>query len=385
MASDAGYAGEKALRAAIQSRVFAPVYLLHGADEFRKEEALRQLIAAASDPATRDFNLELRRGSDLDAETLGSLLATPPMMADRRVVVVRDVGALRREARAALDRYIESPAADVVLVMTAVAGAKEDRALLSRSTAVELEPLSGARIPKWITHYASEKLGCELTPGALALLQDAVGTDLSQLKTELDKLANFVAATDRKLIDEDAVASVVGIRRGETLGDLLDAIGRRNAAAALELAKHVMQQPKTTAVSVVMALTTQMLAVAWARALRERGTAGGGRLEQELFGLLRESGGFTGRSWTEAVKAWSRMVDMWSPEELDAALEALLFADIALKESRISSEEQVLAQLVLTLCGSEGAGGTGGTRRGAGPASAKESRSGNRATTVAMQ
>jgi DNA polymerase III subunit delta len=379
MASDAGHAGEKALRAAIQSRVFAPVYLLHGADEFRKEEALRQLVAAAVDPATRDFNLELRRGSDLDAETLGSLLATPPMMAERRVVVIRDVGALRREARAALDRYLQSPAPDVVLAMTAPAGAKEDRSLLSRSTAVELEPLSGARIPKWITHYASEKLGSELTPGALTLLQDAVGNDLSQLKMELDKLANFVAATDRKLIDEDAVASVVGIRRGETLGDLLDAIGRRHAAAALELATHVMQQPKTTAVSVVMALTTQMLAVAWARALRERGTPPG-RLEQELFGLLRETGGFTGRSWTEAVKAWSRMVDTWSPEELDGALESLLIADIALKESRISSEEQVLEQLVLTLCGSEG-----GTRRGASGPPARDSRSGNRATTVAMQ
>src|SRR5262245_190404 len=235
MPSDAGQAGEKGLRAAIQSRVFAPVYFLHGADEVRKEDALRQLIAAAVDPATRDFNLELRRGSDLDPETLGSILATPPMMADRRVVVIRDVGALRREARASLDRYIQSPAPDVVLVMTAIAGSKDDRSLLTRSTAVELEPLSGARIPKWITHYATDKLGCELTPGALTLLQDAVGTDLSQLKTELDKLANFVAATDRKLIDEDAVGSVVGIRRGETLGDLLDAIGRRNAAAAVEL------------------------------------------------------------------------------------------------------------------------------------------------------
>jgi hypothetical protein len=74
------------------------------------------------------------------------------------------------------------------------------------------------------------------------------------------------------------------------------------------------------------------------------------------------------------------MVDTWSPEELDGALESLLIADIALKESRISSEEQVLEQLVLTLCGS-----AGGTRRGASGPLARESRSGNRATTVAMQ
>jgi hypothetical protein len=44
-------------------------------------------------------------------------------------------------------------------------------------------------------------------------------------------------------------------------------------------------------------------------------------------------------------------VDRWSAGELDAALNALLQADAMLKESRLSSEEQLLANLVLSLCG----------------------------------
>ena len=148
------------------------------------------------------------------------------------MVVVRDVGALRKDARRVLEQYLERPAQDVVVVLVAASGAKEDRPLMERTTAVEFERLSGARVPKWITYYATHDLGCEITPEAADLLQNAVGTELAQLKVELDKLASFAMGGDRRVIDEEAVAAVVGVRRGETLGDLLDAVSQRNAPRA---------------------------------------------------------------------------------------------------------------------------------------------------------
>jgi len=97
-------AGEKALHAAVKNRVFDPVYYLFGEDDFLKDGRSRDLINAAVDPATRDFNLEVRRASDLDPEGLDALLGTPPMLAERRVVVLRDVDKLKKGARAVLDR-----------------------------------------------------------------------------------------------------------------------------------------------------------------------------------------------------------------------------------------------------------------------------------------
>src|SRR5215475_11177591 len=107
------------LRAAIQDKRFAPAYFLIGEDDFLKEEALRHLLDAAVDQSTRDFNLDQRKGAEVDAEALGSLLAMPPMMAERRVVVIRDVPALRKDARATLEQYLRSPSHDVLLVLTA--------------------------------------------------------------------------------------------------------------------------------------------------------------------------------------------------------------------------------------------------------------------------
>lgn len=358
MAAASTSSAQKALRTAIQTKTFDPVYYFCGAEDYLKDESVRQLIEAAVDPATKDFNLEQLRASDIGGETLGSLLGTPPMMAERRVVVIRDVGALRKDARTALDQYLRRPSSDVVLVLTAAAGAKDDKALTGRATVVEFEPLSGARIPKWIAYYATHDLGCEITEDAIGLLQDAVGTELSQLRIELDKLASFVAGGDRRVIDERAVATMVGVKRGETMGDLLDAIGRRNTSRALELLPHVLLQPKTSAVTIVMALATQTLALSWARALRERGVPAQ-RLENELFALLKESGSsYTGRSWGEAVRSWAGALDSWNAAELDTALDVLLAADIALKETRLSSDEQLLESLILTLC----AGGSSSRR-----------------------
>jgi DNA polymerase-3 subunit delta len=205
-------------------------------------------------------------------------------------------------------------------------------------------------MPKWIAYYATHDLGCEITEDAIGLLQDAVGTELAQLRVELDKLASFVAGGERRVIDEQAVTTMVGVRRGETMGDLLDAIGRRNASTALELLPHVLLQPKTSAVTIVMALTTQTLALAWGRALRDRGIPAQ-RMENEFFALLKESGSsYTGRSWGEAVRSWAQALNAWSGADLDAALGALLAADIALKETRLSSDEQLLQSLILTLC-----------------------------------
>jgi DNA polymerase III delta subunit len=51
------------------------------------------------------------------------------------------------------------------------------------------------------------------------------------------------------------------------------------------------------------------------------------------------------------VRSWAKSVDRWTAPELDRALEELLRADSTLKDTRLSSAEQLLTNLVLTLCG----------------------------------
>jgi DNA polymerase-3 subunit delta len=351
-------AAERAFRKAIASRDFAPVYFFHGDEEYLKEAAVKDIIAAAVDEGTRDFNLDVRASGDLTGEVVGSLLSTPPMMADRRVVVFRDVGSLKKDARQALEAYLKGvkkrgdATSDVILVLVMAAGDKSRKgdAMLDAPAVMEFGPLTGDRLPRWIAHYAKTEHQAEITPEAVALLERAVGSELPALASELDKLASY---TRGEAIDAAAVSEVVGVRPGETLGDFLDLVADRDAAGALRLLPHILEQPKSGGVPIVMALTVQTLAVSYGRGLRDRGKPAAA-LNRDFFDLLKVARN-AWRPWGEAAAAWTRAVEKWDGPALDRCLEALNDADEALKTTRISSEQQVLATLVLTMCGASGA------------------------------
>lgn len=338
-------AAQRALRSAIDRKEFDSVYYLHGDDDFRKDEAVTQVIAAAADGVTNDFNVDVLRGSEVDAERLAAALHALPMLAERRVVVVRDVDALPKTARAELARYLSSPARETLLVLVSLAGAKSDADIAPGATRVAFAALGAAEMVPWLTQRA-RKFGTELSADAAALLAEAVGSDLAHATGELDKLASLA---NGRAIEAADVEAIVGMRRGETVGDLLEAVAAKDAATAAGLVELVMAQPKSGAVPIVMALSVQVLGMAWGRAARDRGLPAN-RLESEFYSLLKSGSAWPGRPWGDAVKCWARHLSKWSEAELSRALAQLLAADLALKDTRVSAEESVVASLVLSLC-----------------------------------
>jgi DNA polymerase III subunit delta len=337
----------KILREILKRDSFDGAYYLCGEDDFQKESAMNQLIAGALDMSVRDFNLDVRRAQDIDARSFDALVSSMPMLSDRRVVVIREVGSLRKEGRRVVEHFLERPFPGIVLLLVETAGAKTDKGIAAMATTLEFDSLAPDRIPRWIAHYATTELNTEISSNAAELLQAAVGNDLHQLVAELEKLASF---TNGEEITENAVTEVVGVRRGETMADLLDVIARRDVKRALELADHVLGQPKTTTVLIIMALSTQAVALGWGRARLDEGLQTG-RLQGEYFALLKQSGNvYTGRSWSTAAAAWTLAVNSWDKKSVDRALEVLLAADVMLKETRLSSEEQVLTSLILAMC-----------------------------------
>ena len=334
------------LKTAIDTGSFDPVYVLHGAEDHLKEEALRQVMSRAVDPAMRDFNVDVRRGSDLDAAGLRSVLEQLPMMADRRVAVIRDAHLLKKAPLGVLDKYLDKPSRDIILVLVVPSGEDPDKSWPARSTAVEFDPLSEDQVIRWIVRHVEDTQHGHIAADAASLLATHVGNELSQLTGELDKLLSY---TNGAPIDAAAVHAVVGIRHGETLADLLDCVATRNAAGALAMLPRVMAQPKTTGVSVVIALTAQTFALAWGSAARAGGMSSG-VLSREYFTLLKEGGAFVGRPWGEAIQQWMKALPQWDAARSEKALDLLLTTDIALKDTRVSAEEQVVETLVLALC-----------------------------------
>jgi len=337
--------GQKQLLAAIEKQSFDPSYLFVGDDDFRKHEALTRLLDAAVDPATRDFNLEVRRGSEISAETLGSILGTPPMLADRRGVVIRDASSLKKDAKTTAEQYLDRPSPDVILILVQIGGEKADPRS-GKATTVVFDPIMGAALGRWIANRAEKTFGTSISSGAVELLQSSVGNDLSQLNVELEKLVSY---TNGQIIDEAAVEAIVGVRREEPLTALLDAVAERNAAAALRILPGLLEQPKSSGVFIVMVLGMQILGTGFARSRLSRNKHQS-QISGELMAMMKESGAYPGRSWPDAVGAWIRTAPKWTDADLFAAAATLHSADRALKDTGRTSEEGILATAIMAIC-----------------------------------
>ena len=323
-----------------------PVYLLHGDEEVLKDEAIRALLDA-SVGTNRDFNLDVRYAADLTRESFNALVNTPPMLAERRAVVVRGmeyVGKRKTKLRDELGRYLENPNPTTVLVLVVAAGEELDADITRACTTVNLEPLAADRVPRWLSHHAST-LGITLAPEAAELLIHAVGGDLSSLARELEKLGSLAAGTGRPITAED-VTSLVGVRRGETIYDLIDAAMERKAARAAQLVEPVLEQAGMSGVKILSLLGTHLVGTAVARAERDRG-ANPARLPDVVFRQLLAARPYGLRGYKEEAANWSRWSGLWSAAELSQALRAALAADNALKTATVSDDRGIVTQLVL--------------------------------------
>ena len=198
---------------------------------------------------------------------------------------------------------------------------------------MEFSPLTGDRVPRWITHHVETVLGATITPDAAELLQQATGNELAALAAELDKLASYAGGGT---IDEAAVADVVGVRRGETLGDFLDQGGRaRCRRRARAPAAHSLAAEDERGLDRDGADDADARHRMGNHAQRPRRLL---RAAQEREGRSRCARGARPRARGATAERH------WNDDAIDAALDALLAADIALKETRLSTDAQLLSE-----------------------------------------
>lgn len=337
-----------ALLRSVKKGVPDPVYYLHGDEDVLKDEAIQSLCDAALDPAARDFNLDQRSAADTDAEALYTLLNTPPMLAERRVVVLRNVEDMRKKSKARdeLARYLTRPSPTTVLVLVQGAGEAPDADLAGRATSVRMDRLPPDRVARWAARHA-RSVGVTLEPDAAELLIAATGDTLGVLAREIEKLAGLAGTTGAP-VTRDHVAALVGVRHGETVHDLVDAALDREPARAARLVHPVLEQGGMTGVRIVTALGTALVGTALARAELDRGAARA-RLPDIVFRHLQSSRPFGLRNWKDEAARWARWAERWPAADLSRALRLALQADRALKGSKLSDDHGIVTQLVLSL------------------------------------
>lgn len=329
---------------AIKRGELAPVYYLTGAEDVLKDELVGLITEQALDVGNRDFNFDVRTAADLGGESLHALVETPPMLAERRVVVVRNLEQWRRNAKvwSVLEAYLEHPSPSTVLVLVLGAGEKPQSRVTSRAVTVEVRPLNPDRLRRWVSTRA-EGVGIVLDEDAATHLLEAVGADLSLLALELEKLA--AATRSDGAVTATEVAALVGVRRGETPHDWVRAVLARDVTRAVGMLDVVLSAAGVSGVRLVSLLGTTLVGVRVGRACLDG--RDGSQVERQVFDAIRAARPPGMGSWREEAAAWARAARQWNAGELDAAIAAVYEADRLLKATTVRDEGGILTDMLL--------------------------------------
>jgi len=208
------------------------VYLLKGDDPSLLSQSLSRLVAELVGDGPADLVVE-NVPVDEPAGAVIDVCATPALLSDRRVVVVREVGRFRADEVEPIVSYLQVPMPSTSLVLVAGGGAiptRLVRAVKEHGHVIDCTAPSGKARAGWI----AERLRAapvELDRAAGAMVAARLGEDLAQLDGVLDALATAYGEGRRLGVDE--VEPFIGDRATAAPWDLTDAIDGGDTAAAL--------------------------------------------------------------------------------------------------------------------------------------------------------
>jgi DNA polymerase III subunit delta len=317
------------------------IAVLYGEQHSLKRAVLERLSEIVLGNDEDHLGLTRFAGDQVDLKTVCDELRTISMWGGMRLVAVDEADRFVSENREGLERYLQKPAKNSVLVLDVKTWPKTTRlakAVPKVGLDLECSPLSGNDLLRWMADTAKNEHGKSLGRESAALIRDLAGDDLGLLEQELAKLSAFVG--ERKTIEIADVQALVGGWATETTWSIAGAVRRGDSGEALDLLNQLLDAGES-AHKILGGLTFVFRRLAQA-ALR---AGQGGALDR----ALGEAGVFP-RDLGESA-AYLRRLGRAQAERLSSRL---LEADGALKGAVIVPERQVLETLVVKLTGASG-------------------------------
>lgn len=224
---------------------FVPVYLLMGTEPYYPDLVCDEIIKYALTDSERDFNQTVFYGLDTDAGTVASECRSYPMMAERRLVVVKEAQSMKTLED--LSTYASDPMESTVLVILMHGASADKRRALyknvqKKGVVLVSDALRDYEMPQWITSFYKSR-GLDIEPAAAALLAEYAGTDMSRIMLETEKMQkNLPEGTVR--VNAADIEKNVGISRQFSIFELTKALSYMKAEKALKIAAYIGNGPK---------------------------------------------------------------------------------------------------------------------------------------------
>ena len=232
----------------IKNKEFLPIYFFHGEEPYFMDVAVKSFENDVLEEDEKAFNQTVVYGKDTTFSDVLSLARQFPMMGDKQVIILKEAQEIRmteKEAEA-LKFYAENPVESTILVIAhkykKVDSRKSFAKILSKNKMLFLsDKIKDYDVAKWIQ---GEMLNLKLKsqPNIPTLLSEYLGTDLSRISNELQKLK--IILKDGEILDEKLIETHIGISKDFNIFELIKALGKKDGAQSFKIAHFLGKSPK---------------------------------------------------------------------------------------------------------------------------------------------
>lgn len=222
-----------------------PIYFLMGEEPYyidKLSEYIEQNVLAEEE---KGFNQTVLYGRDVSIDDIVSTAKRYPMMSERQVVIVKEAQDLSRTIDK-IESYVENPMQTTVLVFcykykTLDKRKKVTKLLGQKGVVYESKKLYENQVGDWIKRVLAGKK-YTIDPKANAMLVEFLGTDLSKINNELEKLQ--IILPQGTMITAEHIEENIGFSKDYNVFELRKAIGERNQLKAYKIAENFAHNPK---------------------------------------------------------------------------------------------------------------------------------------------
>lgn len=230
---------------------FQPVYFLQGEESFYIDLISDFVEEKAIPEADKGFNQVVLYGKETDMSSIVLQAKRFPMMAEKQVVIVKEAQEIKdigkESGQQALINYIANPLTSTILVFAHKNKTLDGRKALGKNLAKKAVLLNSKKlydnqISPWITDYVGSK-GHKINVKASKLIADSIGTSLSKLSNELDKL--FINLKKGEEINENHVEKNIGVSKDYNVFELNNALMMKDVTKANKIINYFGKNPKS--------------------------------------------------------------------------------------------------------------------------------------------
>lgn len=245
----------KAIIKDIEQKKFEKVYFLHGEEGYFIDEITKALVDNVLEDHERDFNQVVMYGKDSEVLAVISEAKGYPMMAEKKLVIIREAQDLKDFDE--LESYFENPSDRTVFVINYKHKTYDTRKKIAKVIAkngliFKSEKVKDYQVAEWISSYV-KSVGYGITSKASILLSEFLGNDLSRITNELEKL--FLLLEKGTDINDIHIEENIGISKDYNPFELTNAISVRDVPKAFKIANYFEHNPKAGDMMVVIPST----------------------------------------------------------------------------------------------------------------------------------